>query len=147
MHTAWGNAKNRTMGSQHYNGMRERGQTTAHPGKYGMGGKVSVASSSFYQVPSGILIHPAIWPQQTWAENWRGAAVPFSGGWRGAGSPSNTMWPGLRPTSIPSGIMIHPAIWLQQTWAKNWGRGLCPLGGWGAGSFYQVPDSGAKQHW
>jgi len=21
-------------------------------------------------VPSGILIHPGIWPQQTWAENW-----------------------------------------------------------------------------
>jgi len=23
-------------------------------------------------VPSGIWIHPAIWPQETWAENWRG---------------------------------------------------------------------------
>jgi len=21
-------------------------------------------------VPSGILIHPAVWPQETWAENW-----------------------------------------------------------------------------
>jgi len=21
-------------------------------------------------IPSGILIHPAVWPQQTWAENW-----------------------------------------------------------------------------
>jgi len=21
-------------------------------------------------VPSGILIHPAVWPQQTWAKNW-----------------------------------------------------------------------------
>jgi len=29
-------------------------------------------------VPSGILIHPAVWPQQTWAENWGGCA-PFSG--------------------------------------------------------------------
>ena len=27
-------------------------------------------------VPSGILIHPAVWPQQTWAKN-LGAAVPF----------------------------------------------------------------------
>ena len=30
-------------------------------------------------VPSGILIHPAVWPQQTWAENW-GAMPPF---WEG----------------------------------------------------------------
>jgi len=29
-------------------------------------------------VPSGILIHPAVWPQQTWAKN-RGYA-PFRGG-------------------------------------------------------------------
>jgi len=21
-------------------------------------------------IPSGILIHPAVWPQQTWAKNW-----------------------------------------------------------------------------
>jgi len=27
-------------------------------------------------LPSGILIHPAIWPQQIWAENW-GGAVPL----------------------------------------------------------------------
>jgi len=27
-------------------------------------------------VPSGILIHPAVWPRQTWAENW-GWLYPF----------------------------------------------------------------------
>ena len=27
-------------------------------------------------VPCGILIHPAVWPQWTWAKNWEGAAVP-----------------------------------------------------------------------
>ena len=43
-------------------------------------------------LPSGILIHPAVWPQQTWAENW-GCCAPFGGAW----SPSNTMWPGPRP--------------------------------------------------
>jgi len=37
-------------------------------------------------IPSGILIHPAVWPQQTWAEK-RGAAVPLL---QGPGSPSNT---------------------------------------------------------
>jgi len=40
-------------------------------------------------VPSGILIHPATWLQQIWAENW---GYPFAGG--GVGSPSNTTWPG-----------------------------------------------------
>jgi len=62
-------------------------------------------------VPSGILIHQAIWPQQTWAKNWEGA-VPFSGG---AGSPSNTMWPGPRPITTPSFILIHPTVWPQYT--------------------------------
>jgi len=30
-------------------------------------------------VPRCILIHPAVWPQQTWAENW-GALPPFGEG-------------------------------------------------------------------
>jgi len=34
-------------------------------------------------IPSDILIHAAIWPQQIWAENW--GLCPFGGG--GAGSP------------------------------------------------------------
>jgi len=40
-------------------------------------------------VPSGILIHAAVWSQHRWAENW-GLLCPFGG----VGSPSNTMWPG-----------------------------------------------------
>jgi len=75
-------------------------------------------------VPSGILIHPGIWPQQIWAENW-GGAVPLWG--RESRVPSNTMWPGLRPTCIQSFILIHPAVWPQQTRAKNWGA-LTPFG-------------------
>jgi len=40
-------------------------------------------------LPTGILIHPAVWPQQTWAENW-GVCPPFLGG---AGSPChNVAW-------------------------------------------------------
>jgi len=42
-------------------------------------------------VPSGILIHPAVWPQQTWAENW--GVVPLFRGVALAGSSSNTVWP------------------------------------------------------
>jgi len=32
-------------------------------------------------VPSGIVIHPVVWPQYTWAKD-RGATVPPSGGHR-----------------------------------------------------------------
>jgi len=39
-------------------------------------------------IPSGILIHPAIWPQQIWVDNWVGLC-PFGGG--EAGSPSNNV--------------------------------------------------------
>ena len=62
--------------------------------------------------PSGILIHPAIGPQWTWAENW--GALPLLGrSW----VPSNTMWPGSRPTSMRmlSFILIHPTICPQYT--------------------------------
>ena len=62
-------------------------------------------------LPSGILIHPSIWPQQIWGENW--GLCPFRGG--GAGSPSNTMWPGPRPTCMPSFILIYPTVWPQYT--------------------------------
>jgi len=39
-------------------------------------------------IPSGILIHPAVWPQRIWAEN--GGLCPFRGG--GAGSPNSVAW-------------------------------------------------------
>jgi len=62
-------------------------------------------------LPSGILIHPTIWPQQTWAENW--GLHPFLGA--RAGSPSNTVWPGSKPTCTPSYMLIHPTVWPQYT--------------------------------
>ena len=55
-------------------------------------------------VPSGILVHPAVWPQQTWAENW--GCTPL--GEVGAGFPSNTILSGPRSTSMPFGILMHP---------------------------------------
>ena len=73
-------------------------------------------------LPSGILINPAVWPQQTRAEN--SALCPFEGG---AGSPSNTLWPGPRPSSLPIDILIHAAVWPQQTWATDYTDGLVPL--------------------
>jgi len=74
-------------------------------------------------VPSGILMHQAIWPQYIGRKLGGGCCVPF---WGGVGFPSNTMSPGPMPSSIPSGMLIHPAVWPQRTWAKNW-RGLCPF--------------------
>jgi len=84
-------------------------------------------------VPSGILIHPAIWPQQIWAKNW--GLRPFWEG--GAGSLPNTMWLGTRPTCnfcMPSFIWIHPVIWPQQIWAENCAETPPRFGGGGVGS-------------
>jgi len=53
----------------------------------------------------------AVWPQQTWAENW-GLCLLFAGG---SLVSSDTMWPGPRPTSVPSFILIHPNVWPQYT--------------------------------
>jgi len=86
-------------------------------------------------VPSGVFIHPAVWPQPKWAKNWGGGSAPFLG--KGAGSPSNTKSPGPRPTSIPTGILIHPSIWPLQIWAENWGA--VPL--WMRGSWVPVEHS------
>ena len=49
-------------------------------------------------IPSGILVHPAISPQATWAENW--GALSLWG--RGAGSLSNTTSPNAKFHLDPS---------------------------------------------
>jgi len=64
-------------------------------------------------VPSGTLIHPAVWPQQTCRATKLGRAVTVLG--RGARSRSYTTWPGRRPTSLPSFILIHPIVLPQYT--------------------------------
>ena len=56
---------------------------------------ISVTTSPaprFTSVPSYILIYPAVWAEETWAENWGGRLrpAPFLG--RGARSPSYTIW-------------------------------------------------------
>ena len=67
-------------------------------------------------IPSGILIHPAVSPQQALAKNLGCPRFGGREGW-GVGFPSNTMWPGPRPISLPSGILIHPvvSVWPQYT--------------------------------
>jgi len=71
---------------------------------------ISIGSRPIF-LPSGILIHRAIWPPQIWTENW--GLCPFGGG--GPGSPCNKMWPGPRPTCKPSVILIRPTVWPQYT--------------------------------
>ena len=63
-------------------------------------------------IPSGILIHAAVWPRYI-GQNWGGCCAPF---W-GERGPHLTecMSPGPRSTSVPSGILIHPAAWPQYT--------------------------------
>jgi len=70
---------------------------------------VKALSPTPTSVPSGILIHTAIWPQQIWLKIVGGCSL---WGW-GAGSPSNTMWPGLRPRCMPSFIShsLTGTIW------------------------------------
>jgi len=58
-------------------------------------------------IPSGILIHPAVWPQRTCAENWGGGAVPLFG--RKTGSASNTLWLGPRPTCMRAKFHLDPS--------------------------------------
>ena len=64
-------------------------------------------------VPSGILIHAAVWPQKSWAGIWvTQPPTPFGvGGWV-------PIYPHLTQsrlcdTSISSGILMHPAVWPQ----------------------------------
>ena len=74
-------------------------------------------------LPSGILIHPTAWPQQTWAADYTDAdkaCVPKLRNWGllcpfpwGTVSQSSTMWFGPRPTTTPSRILIHPTVWPQ----------------------------------
>jgi len=63
---------------------RKLGGGCAPLGREGGSPSNNVARAEAYPLPSGILIHPAVWPQQTWAKNW--GLCPFWGG--RAGSPS-----------------------------------------------------------
>ena len=76
-------------------------------------------------VPSGVFIHPAVWPQSDMGQKLGGVGVSLFVGV--AGSPSKTKSPGPKPTSIASGTLVHPAVWQQQTWAKNWVAVVCPF--------------------
>jgi len=64
-----------------------------------------------YQVAFWSIQH--VWPQWTWAENWRGLCL-F---WRGGELSPHLIQCGLGRgyTSLPSFILIHPTVWPQYT--------------------------------
>jgi len=79
-------------------------------------------------IPSGILIHSAVWPQQTWAENEE--LCPFWGGELGPHLAQCGLGQGLPPYQLAS--------WSIQLFGHNRhgpkiGEGHTPLGRW-AGS-------------
>jgi len=77
-------------------------------GAWSTSNTVFVATS----LPSGILIHLTIWPQQIWAENW---GLCHFGGER-AGSLSNTIQPGRSlPACQASSWSIRPTVSPQYT--------------------------------
>ena len=79
-------------------------------------------------IPSVILMHPAVWPQQKCAENSGGGLAPFWG--RGAGSPSNTVaW---AEAYLHTKWHLDPSSHLSTT---DMGRKLGALSLWGRGSW------------
>jgi len=80
-------------------------------------------------VPSGILIHPAVWPQQTWdsvygrrlacvrkLRKWGSCCVSLSVGRGRGGAVSHLTQYGLDWGLLPySGILIHSTVWPQYT--------------------------------
>jgi len=85
------------------------------PFRGGGAGSPSNTMSSWSRItflPSDILIHRAIWPQQVWAETWGEGCAPL-GHWDLG--PHLTVWPGPRPACVPSFILILPSVWPQCT--------------------------------
>ena len=88
-------------------------------------------------MPSGILIHSAVWPQQTWTKKCGGCCALLEG----AGSPCNTMSPG------PSLPPYQAASWSMQPFGHNRHGpkigGLCPF--WGEmGMGTHLPSKGRR---
>ena len=84
-------------------------------------------------MPSGILVHPAVWPQRILTENWR--AVPLEGS--GVGSPFNTMSRRPRPTAeayLRTKWHLDPCSRLATIDVGLKLGGLRPFWGWGLGS-------------
>ena len=77
-------------------------------------------------MPSDILVHPAVWPQHTCAENW--GCSPFLAGELGPHVAQCGLGRGLPPYQV---TYLDPSSRLTTIdMGRNWGR-LCPLLGRG----------------
>ena len=89
------------------------------------GGAVSASNTMLPRprptiAPGGILIHPAVWPQQTWAKI--GGCAPF---WEGeAGSPSNTMSLGSKAKGKNVKVKVKVGFLHSATYTKPEHRAL-----------------------
>ena len=82
--------------------------------------------------PSGILIHPAVWPQWTWAENWGGGLRLLVG--------NGKLGPNLAQCGWEEAY-LHTKWHLDASsrlatieMGRKFEGGLCPFAGGGAGS-------------
>jgi len=76
---------------------------------------VAWAEAYSTSVPSGILVHPTVWPQQIWAAVYtvgkpRKWVLLFHFLWGGAGSPYNTNVAWAEAYLCTNGILIHPTV-------------------------------------
>ena len=82
-------------------------------GEQGAGSPSNTMSHGPTSVPSCILIHPVVWPQHTWAENW-GLCLFGVEGELG----SHLTQCGQGPAYLCAKFyldLIHPTFWLQYT--------------------------------
>jgi len=62
-------------------------------------------------ITSGIVIHLAVWPQQTWADNCGGCTIPFVGRGRWVPIQHNVAW--AEAYLHAKCHLDHPAVWPQ----------------------------------
>jgi len=76
----------------------------------------------FTSIPSGVFIHPAVWPQQTWVKNWVGV-VPFFLGELGPHQTQSRLGWGLPPYQVASWWSCLATTEM----GRNWGAALPPF--------------------
>jgi len=92
-------------------------------------------------LPSGISIHSAVWPQQTWAENW-GLCPLFEGGELGPHLGQCCLGRGLLPYQVASWSIM---LFRHNRHGPKIGVGLCSLIGEGrAGSPSNTMSLGSR---
>jgi len=92
-------------------------------------------------VPSGVFIHPDVWPQETWAKNWVGWACPLSG----------SSWVPIEHKVLWADAYLHTKWHLDASsrfatieMGRKFRRGFRPLLGRGAGTASNTKSPGLR---